>query len=301
MSSKQIILVVCVVLMSINSAFAKSWRGLEPPHSTRADVVRLFGRPVDDKYPYEWIYDFPEERAFIRFSSGEPCEEGLPGGLKVPKDIVVEIEIYPRVQKKMEEVLTAGKEYEEIRAAHTAHIYYFDSDEGIRFTTWAGLVQSIGYSPSAKEKDYWCGEYKYAAPIPPGIKLKKVELATLDSFGAISFIDAQARLDNLIIQLFELNKTDPGWRAYIVVYAGRRSFVGEAQFKANCYKNYLVRVRKPDPDSVIAVDGGFHEEFEVYLYLGRVDYYPPLLLPTVSPKKAQVINRPLKSCNERSR
>jgi hypothetical protein len=299
MSAKQIILGVCVVLISINSAYAKSWRGLEPLHSTRADVARLFGRPIDDKYPYEWMYDFPEERAFIRFSSGDPCEEGLPGGLKVPKDIVVEIEIYPRAQKKMEEVLTAGKEYEEIRAAHTAHIYYFDSEEGVSFTVTAdGLVQSISYSPSAKEKDYQCGEYKYAAPILPGVKLKKVELATLDSFGAISFIDAQARLDNLIIQLFQLNEKDPGWRAYIVVYAGRRSYIGEAQFMASCYKNYLVRVRKPDPESVIAVDGGFREEFEVYLYLGRADHYPPLLLPTVSPKKVQVNNRRLKSCDK---
>ena len=121
------------------------------------------------------MYDFPEERAFIRFSSGEPCEEGLPGGLKVPKDMVVEIEIYPRVQKKMEEVLTAGKEYEEIRAAHTQHIYYVDSEEGVTFTVAAyGLVQSISYFPSAKEKNYQCGEYKYAAPIPPGVKLKKL-------------------------------------------------------------------------------------------------------------------------------
>ncbi len=301
MSAKQIIIGVCVVLMSISSASAKAWRGIDPLHSMRADVERLLGPATDAKImPGAWMYDFPEERAFIRFSSGEPCEEGLPGGLKVPKDIVIDIEIYPRVRKKVEEVLTAGKEYEEIHAAHTQHVYYFDSDEGVRFTVAAdGFVQSISYFPSAKEKDYECGEYKYAAPIVPGVKLKKVEMATLDSFGAISFIDAQARLDNLIIQLLNLNEKDPGWRGYIVVYAGRRSYVGEAQFKANCYKNYLVRVRKIEPGNLFAVDGGFRDQFEVLLYLGRAGYYPPVLLPTLSPKKAHVINRRLKSCNER--
>ena len=298
MSSKQIILGVCVVLISISSASAKSWRGIEPLHSTRADVERLLGRPTDDKDPYTLIYDFPEERALIDLSSGAPCEEGLPYGVNVPKDIVLEIEIYPSVEKKMEEVLTPGKEYEQIHAAHTPHIYYFDSEEGIRFTVWGGIVQSIGYGPTAKEKDYSCGELKFATPIPPGVKLKKFELATFDTFGAISFRDAEARLDNFVIQVFQLNEKDPGWRGYIVVYAGRRSYAGEAQFKANCYKDYLVRVRKIDPGSLFAVDGGFREQFEVALYIGRVDYYPPVLLPSVSPKKAQVINRRLKSCSK---
>lgn len=297
MSSKQIILGMCVVLMSISSASAKSWRGLEPLHSTRADVLRLLGSPIDDKYPYEWRYNFPEEGAAIRFSSGEPCKEGLPGGSKLPKDIVVEIEIYPRVERKMEEVLTPGKEYEDIHAAHTAHVFYVDSEEGITFTVGGqGTVESIAYGPTAKDKDYSCGGYKFAIPIPPGVKLKKYELATFDMFGKISFSDAEARLDNLVFNF--LQSKDPNWRGYIVVYAGRRSYLGEAQFKANCYKDYLVRAWKIDPGSLFAVDGGFREEFEVYLYQGKADYYPPLLRPSVSPKEARVINRRLKSCGK---
>src|SRR5215217_3634411 len=299
MSAKQIILGVCGVLISINSAYAKSWRGLEPLHSTRADVERLFGHPIDDKYPYEWRYDFPEERASIRFSSGEPCEEGLPGGWKLPKDIVLEIEIYPRVEKKMEEALTPGKEYEDIHAAHTPHVYYVDSEEGITFTVGGeGTVQSITYGPTAKDKDYSCGGYKYAIPVAPGVKLKKYELATFDMFGAISFSDAEARLDNFVINLLQSKEKDPSWRGYIVVYAGRRSYLGEAQFKANCYKDYLVRVRKIDSGSLFAVDGGFREQFEVLLYQGKADYYPPPLMPSVSPTKARVINRRLKSCGK---
>jgi len=106
-------------------------------------------------------------------------------------------------------------------------------------------------------------------------------------------------LDNFAIQLLELKKEDPKWRGYIVVYAGRRSYLGQAQFKANCYKNYLVRVRKMDPASLFAADGGFREEMEVQLYLGRSDYYPPVFIPSISPKKATVIRRRLKSCAER--
>ena len=299
MSAKQIILGVCVVLMSTISARAKSWRGIEPLHSTRADVERLLGRPTDDKTPYMWIYDSPEERARVYFSPGLPCEEGLPDGWRVPKNTVVGIDVYLDVPRKMSEVLTAGKEYETVQAAHIAGVmWYTDSDEGITFTVENNEVQHIGYGPSGKEKNYKCGEYKHAAPVVPGMKLKGVEHYPLDEFGNIRFEDAKARLDNFVIQLFTLQKEDPQWRGYIVVYAARRSRIGWARFKANCYRNYLVRVRGMNPASLFAADGGYREDMQVQLYLGRADYYPPVLRPTVSPKKAQLIKRRLRSCDE---
>lgn len=246
-----------------------------------------------------WIYDFPEERAFIHFASGEPCEEGLPEGWKVPKDTVLAIDIYPSSPKEMAQVLTAGKEYERIQTAHTPGVeYYVGSDEGIRFTVANGIVQSMSYGPTAKDKDYKCGEYRYAAPIAPGAKLKRVEPYPLDEFGNIRYEDAKARLDNFVIQLFHYLETEPEWRGYIVVYGGRRSYIGEAQHKADCYKNYLVRVRKMDPAKLFAVDGGFREDMQVQLYLGRADYYPPVLLPSVSPKKVTLIKKRLKRCSD---
>ena len=299
MSPNRIILVVCLVLIGINSASAKSWRGIEPLHSTRADVERLLGRPTDDKSPYIWTYDSPEERALVYFSPGVPCEEGLPDGWRAPKDTVVGIDVYLNIPRKMSEVLTAGKEYETVQAAHTPGVsWYTDSDEGITFTVEDNVVRRMSYGPAGKEKNYKCGEYKYAAPVVPGVKLKGVEHYPLDEFGNIRYEDAQARLDNFVIQLFTLQEEDPQWRGYIVVYAARRSRIGWAQFKANCYRNYLVRVRKMNPARLFAVDGGYREDMQVQLFLGRADYYPPVLRPTVSPKKAQLIKRRLRSCNE---
>src|ERR1051325_10907549 len=221
MISKQPLFCLFCFLLAANAASAKAWRGIEPLHSTRADVERLLGPPNSDKSPYMWTYDFPEERAFIDFSSGLPCEEGLPGGWKVPKDTVIGITTYLTSMKKMSEVLTPGKEYEQTRAAHTPNVYYYaDSDEGIRFTVVEEQVQSISYGPSAKDNGFSCGEYKYAAPIPPGLKLKRADIPTFDGFGNIRFNDAKARLDNFVIQLFELKSEDPLWRGYIIVYAG---------------------------------------------------------------------------------
>lgn len=300
MSSKQIILAVCLVLMGLNSALAKSCRGIEPLHSTRADVERLLGSPAEDKTADMWKFDFPEETALIHFSSGAACEEGLPGW-KVPKDIVLEIEIVLNTPRKMTDMLTPGKEYETVRPAHTPSLFYYvDSDAGIRFNVRDGVVGSMSYGPTARDKDYTCGEYKYAAPVAPGVKLKSVEHYPFDQFGNIRYEDAQARLDNFAIHLFNSLEGEPQWRGYIVVYAGPRSYIGEAQYKANCYKNYLVRVRKMDPANLYVADGGFREDMEVKLYIGREDYYPPVLLPTVSPKKVKLIKRRLKSCSTRS-
>lgn len=286
------------MLLFVATASAKSWRGIEPLHSTSGDVERLLGIPNLERSNSSWIYDFPEERVFIYFSSGEPCAEGLPEGLKVPKDIVVSIDIHPTVPKKMTEVLTPGKEYEQVQTVHTPGIrYYIDSAEGIRFTVQDGFVSSTTYGPTEKDKDYQCGEYKYAAPVAPGAKLKRIEQYPFDDFGNIHYEDAKARLDNFVIQLFKLLEEEAVWRGYIIVYAGPRSYIGEAQHKADCYKNYLVRVRKMDPANLFAVDGGFREEMQVQLFIGRTDYYPPVLLPRVSPKKVKLIKRRLKSCS----
>jgi hypothetical protein len=161
----------------------------------------------------------------------------LAEGWKVPKDIVVSIDIYPRVPKKMTEVLTPGKEYEQVQTVHTPGIrYYVDSAEGIKFTVQDGFVSSTTYGPTAQDQDYQCGEYKYAAPVAPGAKLKRIDNYPLDEFGNVRYEDAEARLDNFVIQLFNLLEEESVWRGYIIVYAGRRSYIGEAQHKANCYK-----------------------------------------------------------------
>lgn len=291
-------LCIFILLLATTSAYAKAWRGIEPLHSTRADVERLIGPPNFHTPAGVQGYDYPEERAFITYSS-KGCEQGLPGGWNVPKDTVIEIQVYLTNSPKWSEISISGREYRQIQTVHTPGLnYYVDAEEGVTFSVSDGVVSSLTYGPAAKDKVMSCGEYKYAAPVLPGAKLKSVEHYPLDEFGNVRYEDAQARLDNFVIQLFTLNEQEPVWRGYIVVYAARRSRIGWAQFKANCYKNYLVRVRQMNPANLFAVDGGYREDSQVQLYLGRTDYYPPVLMPTVSPKKVQLIKRRLRSCNE---
>jgi hypothetical protein len=286
---------VAALLITASVAQAKEWRGVAPLHSTRADVERLLGQPESDY----WQYNFEEESARITYADG-PCEEGLPGGWNVPKDTVIEIHIIPKQDLKLSDVLVPGKDYRQVQAAHTQHIYYVNAEEGVRYTVFLGRVQNINYLPSAKDKHLSCGEYKYAAPVKEGAKLASVEQYPLDTYGNISFDDAKARLDNFVIHLQTLRAEDPKWQGYIIVYAGRHAYAGEAQFRADCARNYLVKVRGMDADSLVAADGGFHEELRVELYISPRDVYPPLLVPTISPKRVEIIKGRLKDCNQRS-
>ena len=65
---------------------------------------------------------------------------------------------------------------------------------------------------------------------------------------------------------------------------------------ADCSKNYLIKVREADPDTIIAVDGGYQDEFRVELYILPKNAYPPLLMPTVSPKKVKILDGNVAPC-----
>src|ERR1700741_1269446 len=60
-----------------------------------------------------------------------------------------------------------------------------------------------------------------------------------DSYGDLSWEDEKAHLDNFAIAL----QNDPDSIGYIIVYAGRRSCVGEGKDRALRAKKYLVLTR----------------------------------------------------------
>lgn len=263
-----------------------------PLHSTRADVERLLGQPnVED-----WGYDLDGERALITYSDRKECEEGLARGWNVSADTVLEISVHTDAETTLADVLVRGRNYDEIRAVRTPHVYYVDNQEGIRYQTLGGMVESIIYFASeAEDKKLRCGEYKYAAAIPSDAK-NKFEQIPYDSFGKIQFEDAAARLDRFVLQLNELNKKQSNYRGFIIVYAGRSAFEKEAQSVAECSKNYLVTVRAAASETIVAVDGGHRDEFVVELYIMPNDAFPPLLMPTVSKRRVEILEGDGRSC-----
>lgn len=84
-----------------------------------------------------------------------------------------------------------------------------------------------------------------------------------DQYGDLKYQDEKARLDNFAIQLIN----NQGYFGHIVASAGRRTYPNEASDRLTRAKNYLVKVRKIDPNRIIVVDDGYTEELTVTMWI----------------------------------
>jgi hypothetical protein len=82
-----------------------------------------------------------------------------------------------------------------------------------------------------------------------------------DSYGDIPWGDEKAHLDNFAFEL----KHDQNLIGYIIVYAGRRACLGEAQDRALRAKNYLVKFYNIQKDRIRWIDGGYQEDLRTVL------------------------------------
>lgn len=106
----------------------------------------------------------------------------------------------------------------------------------------------------------------------------------IDAYGNISTREESKRLDEFVTRL----KTEPPIQAYIVAYGGRKSWPGEAKYRANCVKEYLVKKHKIAERWVTTIDGGYQEQAIVELYISLTGD-PPITSPTLDCKDVQII------------
>jgi hypothetical protein len=95
-----------------------------------------------------------------------------------------------------------------------------------------------------------------------------------------------------------LNQGSPHYQGFIIAYAGRSAHPNEAATFAECTKKYLVRERKANPELLIVTDGGYRDEFTVELFIMPIDAYPPVLTPTVSPRKVRILPEAFEPCGK---
>ncbi len=107
----------------------------------------------------------------------------------------------------------------------------------------------------------------------------------LDEYEDLPFSAERVRLDNLA----DILQDEPDVQGYIVVYAGRRAHIGEAQARATRAKNYLISRRCIEAERIITIDGGYREELTVELHLVPRGRPAPRAAPTVAPNEVQII------------
>src|SRR6266496_2215459 len=261
---KSIITCVCMALIVVGFSQAKGWRGIVPLHSTRAEVERLLGAPRESRGVAS-TYETNAERVLVFYSAGQ-CKEGTSNVWNVPRDTVLSLTVHPNAKLLVDDLRLDKTKYERVPDYHVQSVvYYFNKEEGVRISARAleregENVDSITYEPAAKDSYLRCSNSSAQRADP---NEKEYLIRKFDEYSDLSFEDEKARLDNFAIYL---QKSEPEFKGYIIVYAGQGMPSSEALTRAKRAKDYLVKVRSIEAARIVTIDGGCREKLEVELY-----------------------------------
>jgi len=115
-----------LLLIFTSTSQAKSWRGITPLKSTRADVERLLGKPNN-----LGRYQFENERASIHYAE-TGCDRPSDCTCLVPKDTVLHVFVTIEVEMKFSALKIDKAKYEKRRDRHLlTFVSYSNADEGV--------------------------------------------------------------------------------------------------------------------------------------------------------------------------
>ncbi len=251
----------------------QGWKGLVPLHSTRSEVELLLG-PSDDRC--RCLYKTANETVHADYADGR-CRGPIPGW-NVPEDTLLRLTIRSKTQKRFSDLNLDLSKYE-FRQDDTFTKYYSSRQEGIEYSVLPdGSINAISYVPSTKDLYLRCAGF----PLTDG---SFTSYQIFDQYGNVEFNTELGRLDSFAVTLLRPTNL----KGYIVVYAGRTACLGEASFRANRAKKYLITKRGLDPSRVVTIDGGYREEVSVELYAIPQDANPPDVVPTIAQSEVRIV------------
>jgi hypothetical protein len=149
----RILLVIITGLLFVGELEAKSWRGIVPLKSTRADVERLLGKPNS-----LGRYQFADERAYIFYREYSCNGAYLPlqednCECFVSKDTVTSIHVELEVVRRFSSLHLDKTKYERKPDNLGAFVDYSNWDEGVKYTVDESRdeITGIAYAPSAAD------------------------------------------------------------------------------------------------------------------------------------------------------
>jgi hypothetical protein len=159
---KKLLFFLClsVIVLSSTTIHAKGWRGIVPLHSTRADVEKLLGKPIDDSKlrSSEFEYEIKGYKVVVVYSSGEcpKCEDyKYDYDYKVPKDTVISIGVWPKKPISVSKAKIDLKSFGE-SCDFGSITSYVDAEEGFAIEVEEGKVIIFYYHPPKKELYLLC-------------------------------------------------------------------------------------------------------------------------------------------------
>ena len=265
MKFKKIFVVFLTLFISvIQSRNGTGWRGILPLRSSRLEVERELGS-LDLRC---LCYKTEKELIHVVYATG-PCNGELPGW-NVPRDTVLSLTISPHEEVAFSKV-EPRKEHFVKTVDDTFTTYYGNGDKGLRYSVSAtGFITTVSYLPSVKDNSQRCAGFP---PTDGGI----TAYSPYDEFTYDSLEDTTSRLGEFTIRL----QKQTGYKGYILVYASQNQKTEGVGGFASRARDYLIKELKTDPDTIVAVNGGYREEAMVHLFLIPNAWPPPVPNPTL--------------------
>ena len=151
-------LILLWLFLYVSSVQAKAWRGIEPLHSTRAQVERLLGSKVVRCGGSAFIYDLGKEFIFVLYATDSSCKNNdATAAWKVPVGTVIEIGVRFKEEKLLSDLDFDLLKFERVEDEHLpGWIYYVNLDEGVRIEGGLKTASSVTFFQSAKDNYLRC-------------------------------------------------------------------------------------------------------------------------------------------------
>ena len=271
----------CLLLVAASVCLGKEWRGIVPLHSTCEDVKRIL--KVSE---CRESYQTDEGRVEISYSK-KPCVDGW----NVPPGTVLYIAVTLKAPKALDQMgfdLTTFTK--DVSSDCRECFFYTNREEGITLSGSGREVDQIEYSAAGIDEYLrWANSLVNQRTRPSGAPCCTVKF---DEYGELPLAKEHKHLDDFVREYSKWVREfgQKYEQIYIIVYAGRRAYIGEAQERAERIKEYLVKVRGFDKERIARMDGGYREHLTVELFFSLTYAAPPTPSPTVCPSEVELIS-----------
>ncbi len=151
---RQLIIYCLLVLTLEGAAFAKSWRGIVPLRSTRADVEKILGTPTAANH----VYKIGAGTVDVTYAQ-QRCEPNAAAGWgswNVPSDTVINLSF--DADFLVSDLKIRNLEKYKLRTDNSPSTEYRLPGEGIQYSVKGDRVVKITYGPTDKDKNLRCAK-----------------------------------------------------------------------------------------------------------------------------------------------
>lgn len=278
--SRKILQIFILILASAVWAGAQSnsWNGLTPLRSTRTDVEKLLGPPVEKDCARECKYETAKD--FIRvLYAARQCDAGW----NVSKDTVISFGIEP--------VADAGKSFDELNLDRSkfsrsvddaSYGLWTNAEEGLTYYFAGGDKEliSIGHIPKKSDnQSFRCSGFPPYTPEGAHFTMDSGLFYDSKRDKKEALYSIITRIKVLALQLMNAGKER--YKAYVIVYFDNKMSFKEYQKLLSDVKEYWTKTMRNPPELIAFIEGGLREESLMEFYLLPNDYPPPAPDPTL--------------------